>query len=323
MTDWHLAFWSHADTNGLVVTAANYYTLLYAFIQGAGAQYNGLIKWKNASNAMLGIQGAFMIGHYKESAVIDAEHQVDAMFAIRDDMREIVGSDENIFAFTFKMLYWEQYAVIAKEFYRNLLLSISVVFVITLILIPNISTALLVIFTVVCTIIDVLGFMFFWGLSINAVTVCYTVIAIGLSVDYSAHIGEAFMISTKPTKGDKVVDALYRIGASVFNGAFSTYLAVVVVGNAQTYIFRVFFKEIFLVTVIGSAHGLLVLPVLLSWCGPNGADENQKKNDDDELELHEVESKVRDISESISELHEFDSKELDIKLSLFCSGKYY
>ena len=91
----------------------------------------------------------------------------------------------------------------------------------------------------------------------------------------------------------QVIDSLYRIGASVFNGAFSTFLAVVAMANSQTYIFRVFFRQFFLVTLIGSVHGLIVLPVLLSWFGPNSSvikpdelnhqkskDENTNKNKD-------------------------------------------
>lgn len=75
---------------------------------------------------------------------------------------------------------------------------------------------------------------------------------------------------------------MYRIGSSVFNGAFSTFLAVVAMSASQTYIFRVFFRQFFLVTVIGSIHGLIVLPVLLSWFGPNSnvIDHDQATNDD-------------------------------------------
>ena len=102
------------------------------------------------------------------------------------------------------------------------------------------------------TIIDVVGLMHFWDLTIDGVTVCYTVIAIGLAVDYSAHVGEAYMLSKANTREDRVVDALYRMGASVFNGAFSTFLAVLAMAFATTYIFRVFFKQFFLVTTIGS-----------------------------------------------------------------------
>merc|ERR1719411_1204264 len=139
-----------------------------------------------------------MIGGYTDAAVADASAQVDALFDTRDDMDAILEDSENeedIFAFSFQMLFWEQYAVISTEFYRNLILAVVVVFSITLLLIPRISAALLVLLAVVSTIVDVLGFMYFWGLTIDAVTVCYTVIAIGLAVDYSAHVGEAFVLS--------------------------------------------------------------------------------------------------------------------------------
>merc|ERR1712157_611177 len=133
------------------------------------------------------------------------------------------------------------------------------------------SAALLVIVSVVCTIVDVLGFMWAWGLTIDGVTVVYTVIAIGLAVDYSAHIGEAYVLSKRETRNEKVVDALNRVGASVFNGAFSTFLAVAAMGASQTYVFRVFFRQFFLVTLLGGVHGLIVLPALLSIIGPTKA----------------------------------------------------
>jgi len=269
--DWHSEFWSYADTTMMDTTTSDaYYTSLMAYVSTAGARFNGSIEWVDRADPSLGVAGAFMIGGYEESAVSDASAQVDALYDTRDDMDEIVREDD-IFAFSFQMLFWEQYAVISTEFYRNLILAVVVVFGITLLLIPRVSAALLVLLAVVSTIVDVLGFMYFWGLTIDAVTVCYTVIAIGLAVDYSAHVGEAFMLSREPTRHRKVRDALQRVGASVFNGAFSTFLAVVAMASSQTYVFRVFFKQFFLVTLIGSAHGLLVLPVLLELFGPTTA----------------------------------------------------
>jgi len=136
--------------------------------------------------------------------------------------------------------------------------------------------------------VDVLGFMWLWGLTIDGVTVCYTIIAIGLAVDYSAHVGEAFVLSQKETKAQRVTDALYRVGASVFNGGFSTFLAVVAMANSQTYVFRVFFKQFFLVTSMGLFHGLIVLPVLLSWFGPDRMIKNaQRKVQDSAQSTHE------------------------------------
>ena len=50
-------------------------------------------------------------------------------------------------------------------------------------------------------------------------------------MDYSAHVGEAFVVSKKQSKNLRVINALERMGSSVFNGAFSTFLAF-----AETYI---------------------------------------------------------------------------------------
>jgi predicted RND superfamily exporter protein len=40
----------------------------------------------------------------------------------------------------------------------------------------------------------IIGYMHFWGLSIDSITVIMLVIALGLAVDYSAHIGRSFMV---------------------------------------------------------------------------------------------------------------------------------
>merc|ERR1712087_293021 len=88
------------------------------------------------------------------------------------------------------------------------------------------------------------------------------------------------MGSHAQTRHAKVRDALHRVGASVFNGAFSTFLAVVAMANSQTYVFRVFFKQFFLVTSMGLFHGLIVLPVLLSWFGPDRMVKNEQKVED-------------------------------------------
>merc|ERR1712146_302151 len=58
------------------------------------------------------------------------------------------------------------------------------------------------------------------------------------------------------------------MGVPVFNGAFSTFLAVAALGSSQSYVFATFFKQLFLCTVLGVMNGLVVLPVLLSLVAP-------------------------------------------------------
>mmetsp|Transcript_67757 Transcript_67757/g.130849 ORF Transcript_67757/g.130849 Transcript_67757/m.130849 type:complete len:90 (-) Transcript_67757:128-397(-) len=66
---------------------------------------------------------------------------------------------------------------------------------------------------------------------------------------------------------DRAVGAMTRIGPSVFHALFSTILAVIVLVRSKSYIFEVFFKVLFLVTMIAGFKGLWLLPVALSIVG--------------------------------------------------------
>merc|ERR1712078_917153 len=100
----------------------------------------------------------------------------------------------------------------------------------------------------------------------------YLLICVGLAVDYSAHIAHVFNVSMG-TATDRAMAALTRIGPSVFHALFSTLLAVLVIGFSKSYVFQGFFKVLFLVTTIAGAHGILLLPVLLSLVGGDSAAE--------------------------------------------------
>lgn len=60
------------------------------------------------------------------------------------------------------------------------------------------------------------------------------------------------------------------MGSSVFHGGFSTFLAIIALSAAQSYIFVVFFRLWFGIIVFGMANGFLLLPVILSFIGPIG-----------------------------------------------------
>ena len=101
-------------------------------------------------------------------------------------------------AFTFVKVYaaWETDKIIGFELWRNVGLAIMCVFVITLILLANIKICLMVLGIVVITLIDIVGFLHFWNITIDIISCINIVIAIGLCVDYSVHIAHAYMVAT-------------------------------------------------------------------------------------------------------------------------------
>merc|ERR1719225_270963 len=91
---------------------------------------------------------------------------------------------------------WETDEVIEAKFWRNMLISLLCVFITTVLLIQNIPACIMVLICVVLTLVNVGGFIHFWGLTIDTVSCINLIIAVGLCVDYSAHIAHNFMEQT-------------------------------------------------------------------------------------------------------------------------------
>ena len=178
---------------------------------------------------------------------------------------------------------WETDEVISKELYRNIGLAIICVFITTLFLLNNIITSLLVIFCVMLSLIDVAGFMYFWGVTIDTVSCVNLIIAIGLCVDYSAHIAHRFGEETAGSRNKRAQAALINIGPAVLNGGISTFLAFVLLAGSRSHVFSVFFKIFFLVVTFGLFQGLVVLPVLLSIFGPPSDYIQAETSDEEEV----------------------------------------
>merc|ERR1712086_329269 len=119
---------------------------------------------------------------------------------------------------------------------------------------------------IIYSVVTLVGFMHWWGITVSGVSTIYILISIGLAVDYSAHVAHMFVESTG-TGPQRAIAALERIGPSVLNAVLSTMVAVVIIGFSESYVFRVFFKALFLTVLLGGAHGLIFLPTMLSIFG--------------------------------------------------------
>ena len=120
------------------------------------------------------------------------------------------------------------------------------------------------------TLVNVAGFMHFWDLTIETGAAILLTVAMGLAVDYSAHIAHFFM-TQHGTRDKRVRATLSQMGPAVFNGGFSTFLAFALLATSESHVFLTFFKIFFLVVAFGLYHGLVVLPVVLSLIGPSTA----------------------------------------------------
>ncbi|XDV21743.1 hypothetical protein PO909_026767 [Leuciscus waleckii] len=176
-------------------------------------------------------------------------------------------------------IYFDQYAVIITNTIQNIVVATCVMLVISLLLIPNPLCSVWVTFAIASVIVGVTGFMALWDVSLDSVSMINLVICIGFSVDFSAHISYAFVSSEKSSANEKAMDAITKLGYPIVQGAVSTIAGVVVLSAAESYIFRTFFKIMFLVILFGAVHGITFIPVFLTFLSTcRNSHEKNKQN---------------------------------------------
>lgn len=193
------------------------------------------------------------------------------------DIRQIEAAygPEGIFSYARKFLGFEQYFSFFEDTVTGAGLSIAAVLVIILFITVSLSLTFIVALCVLLVDLYLLAMIYYWGLTFNSIVVVNICIAIGLSVDYCAHIAHTYQIINPPkhitNKSDirkyKAAKALSQMGSSVFHGGFSTFLAISALAPSKSYIFEVFFKCWFSIVFFGLCNGFFLLPVILSYIG--------------------------------------------------------
>lgn len=200
-------------------------------------------------------------GIFKEDAVeiVDA---VDKLYEICDAFAMTV------YPYSTKFVNdWSSYKIIAEELLQNTLLCLVCVLVVVSLLIGHPVTSALVFFSTCFTIVELLGLLAIFGYAIDTVVVVLVVLAIGLSVDYSAHLAFSFMLE-QGTRKERVAKVLGDVGVPVLNGAISTFLAICLQSLSSSYVFRVVFICFFFSIIASILNGLVLLPIALGLVGP-------------------------------------------------------
>lgn len=146
----------------------------------------------------------------------------DAMLTLRED----VASKTWLPAFPIakQFLSYEQYALTAKETIRNLLIAAIAIIFVSSIYLTHPVVILFVFFSFASLVVELFGLMYIWNVSLNGISMVGLVMAIGYSVDYSAHVAHAFVVSDMALNDDRMVRSLSTVGISVLMGGKRLYI---------------------------------------------------------------------------------------------------
>ncbi|CAB3398463.1 unnamed protein product [Caenorhabditis bovis] len=156
----------------------------------------------------------------------------------------------------------DQYFELTPSLFQNMSLDLITILAISLLMVPEFRCALAIVVSIASINVGVLGFMSFWGVNLDSVSIITVIMCIGFAVDLSAHIAYAFSQSYG-TSHQRAVAALETLGWPVFLGASSTLLGITLLALVDAYIVIIFFKTVFLVIIFSMIHGLIFLPIFL------------------------------------------------------------
>nr|XP_056716077.1 NPC1-like intracellular cholesterol transporter 1 [Euleptes europaea] len=207
---------------------------------------------------------------------------------ITASMRKVPGTDPNfrVFPYTITYVYFEQYLTVALAGFVNLALCLLPTFAVCCVLLGmDLHSGFINLLTIIMIVVDTVGAMTLWGIPYNAISLINLVTAVGISVEFVSHITRSFAISTRPTKLERAKEATINMGSAVFAGVAMTNLpGIVVLAFAKAQLIQLFFFRLnLIITILGMLHGLIFLPVILSYFGPSvrqASVHTQKKTED-------------------------------------------
>ncbi|VDM10167.1 unnamed protein product [Wuchereria bancrofti] len=177
-----------------------------------------------------------------------------------EQIRSIAKRYETQYNITTYSLLWQladQLNVIWPQTLQDLFISVVVIIPISLLVIPQPFCALAIALTVGSIALGIMGFMTFWNVNLDAISMITIAMSVGFSVDFAIHITYSYISQTDNQLNDKNIPykqlsgTLETVGWPILQASISILLGILPLATINLYIVKVCFKTVMLIIVFG------------------------------------------------------------------------
>lgn len=157
----------------------------------AGRSYKNHILWSEDKSKIVGFRQSVQ-------AILIKSIAIDGVQLLQDIRKITDQGPLRTFSFNARYYDYESYVVFFRETIFNVAIALIAVCVVIFTVTANLTVTLFVALCVALVDLFLFSLMAFWNVALNSISVINITLAIGLAVDYSAHIGHAYLMINPP-----------------------------------------------------------------------------------------------------------------------------